>query len=31
MRRFRMPPGDFDSRAADMDQPIPETWDEQVV
>ena len=30
MRRFRTFPGDFDSRAVDMDQPIPETWDEQV-
>lgn len=30
MRRFRTVPGDFDSRAADMDEPIPETWDEQV-
>ena len=30
MRRFRTLPGDFDSRAADMDQPIPDGWDEQV-
>lgn len=30
MRRFRTLPGDFDSRASGMDEPIPETWDEQV-
>ncbi len=30
MRRFRTLLGDFDRRAADIEQPIPEIWDEQV-
>jgi hypothetical protein len=30
MRRYRTIPGDFDARAIDMDDPVPDSWEEDV-